>query len=395
MPAQRYDVVVLGAGPAGCTAAIALRRRGVPAVLLVDAGDTRSPRLGESIPPDSRLLLERIGVWNAFIASNPEPCLGSCSGWGSDELGFNDFLYNPHGPGWHLDRRRFDDLLLEGAAASGAAVVTKTALAHAEQGVDGSTHLTLRGADAQSVRAGFVVDATGRRALLARMMGARPRPRDRLSCAAAFVALPAESPLSRMTMLEAVEYGWWYVARLPGARAAVVLATDVDIMRERGLSEPAAWSAHLTRTRHVCATLEGATLLPERLIVRSASAFSLDRVTGHGWLAIGAAAAACDPISSAGIYRALATALHGAECIVAHAGGDQTAIARFQSTIDANVAQDERQSRYFYELEQRWPDAPFWRRRHAAARADNPLVNEIPLSRGAVNVHPDTLARAG
>src|SRR6187549_1177938 len=107
-PTPRFQVAVVGGGPAGAATALALRRRGVADVLLVEAGDYRGVRFGESVPPDLRLPLDALGLWTSFVAQGHEPCLGSCSVWGSAQPGYNDFLFNPHGHGWHLDRARFD-----------------------------------------------------------------------------------------------------------------------------------------------------------------------------------------------------------------------------------------------------------------------------------------------
>ena len=66
---------MLGAGPAGAACALALARAGVDGVCLVDAGQPRrhgAVVIGETIPPDARLLLDRLGVWEAFVAEGHE-----------------------------------------------------------------------------------------------------------------------------------------------------------------------------------------------------------------------------------------------------------------------------------------------------------------------------------
>jgi flavin-dependent dehydrogenase len=367
--APAYQVVILGGGPAGCATALALRRRGVAGILVVEAGDYGAIRVGESIPPDARLLLGRLGVWPAFLEQGHEPCLGSCSAWGGDALGYNDFLFNPHGNGWHLDRRRFDAFLARQVAASGAEFSAGTRFSGAERAGAGGFTLRLAASDgsARTVGARFVVDATGSRSRFARLMGARWRFHDRLSYVAAFLAAPAD--VSRLTMLEATEYGWWYAARLPGDRLTVGAASDPEIIKGAGLHAPERWLAHLEATRYLSRELAGCDFSVQCTLARVAPSFVLDRACGPGWLAVGDAAAAYDPISSQGIYKALFDGLQAAEAIAAWLGGDAGPLHDYHASIAARFADYLRNRNYFYQLEQRWPAAPFWRRRRERTAA--------------------------
>lgn len=117
---RRHDVVVVGAGPAGSATALRLTHHGIGRVLLANAGGFDGFRIGESIPPDTGLLLDELGLLPGFLAQCHERCLGSCSSWGDDALGYNDFVTNPYGNGWHLDRSRFDAFLAHQAAERGA-----------------------------------------------------------------------------------------------------------------------------------------------------------------------------------------------------------------------------------------------------------------------------------
>src|ERR1700722_11169238 len=160
--AEDFDVVILGEGPAGCATALALTRFGGCRVLVVEAGRYDAIRIGESVPPDIRVVLEQLGVWAEFLTENHEPCLGSCSSWGADELGYNDFLFNPMGNGWHLDRRRFDDFLVRHVDERGMELWTGTRWDACERTAAG-LRLRLRDDDGavRTVTARFVVDATG------------------------------------------------------------------------------------------------------------------------------------------------------------------------------------------------------------------------------------------
>lgn len=379
MTAAACAVAVLGGGPAGCAAALSLRRRGVDGVVLVEGGDRDRVRVGESLPPDTRVALERLGVWESFLADGHEPCVGSCSAWGADELGYNDFLFNPHGNGWHLDRRRFDPFLAESAAAAGAEVRVGTRFAGAEPihqaGVErpdeAGFKLRLAGPAGRpnALRARVVVDATGGSSRFARAMGVRQLLHDRLSCVTAFLEPPAESVLSRLTMLEAVEYGWWYAAKLPGGRLAVAVASDPETVREAPLHTPDGWLAGLRATRHLAGELAGCRVGGEGTVARTARSLVLDRACGRDWLAVGDAACSYDPLSSRGIHTALEDGLRAGELVAARLAGDATALDGHHPVVAARFADYLANRNWFYGLERRWQSAPFWRRRRARTAA--------------------------
>lgn len=340
-------------------------REGISRVCVVDSGRSSLPRVGETIPPDTRLLLQELGVWEGFVAQRHEACLGSCSAWGSDALGYNDIVLNAYGRGWHLDRRRFDALLARSVVTDGAHLVVGSTLRDCEPDGDAGFRLHLSGAEGRTsaLTARIVVDATGSRAGVARGFGARAMFLDRLAFVYGFFDASAASSSSRMTMLEAVETGWWYAARLPDSRLAVAFATDPDIVQRDGLANAGRWFARALRTRHIAPRLDGCRFLAGSLAVRLAPSFLLDTVAADRWLAVGDAAAAYDPLSSQGIYKALADGIHAARVIAARLRSDVNMMAAYETAI-ADRFEDYRISRnYFYGIEARWAGSPFWRRR--------------------------------
>jgi len=365
-----WDVAIVGGGPAGCATALALRRRGVDRVLVADGGHADGARVGESVPPDIRVLLDRLGVWDAFVCEAHEPCLGSCSSWGEAALGYNDFLFNPHGAGWHLDRRRFDAFLAARAIASGAEIRSGTRFERVERTRRGFRlrPTAIGGHTSDSTDADVVVDATGAGSRVARQLGAAAHAHDRLTCVTAFASLPASSRLTRLTLLEAVEYGWWYAARVPGNRVAIAVASDADIVKARLLHRSEGWQRALAGTKYVSADVAGCSFdSAGALTVRIAPSYLLEPAAGPGWLAVGDAASAFDPISSQGIYKALADGLRAADTIASFLGGGRFAASSYHGAIAERFAEYRRTWHYFYGVEQRWRSSPFWSRRHARA----------------------------
>ena len=114
---ERFDAAVVGGGPAGATVALSLVRRGW-SVCLFESTVFDGERYGETLPPEINPLLRELGVFDQFFALDPLESPGIVSAWGGLRHE-QDYVCNPHGSGWHVDRNRFDALLFRQAAAAG------------------------------------------------------------------------------------------------------------------------------------------------------------------------------------------------------------------------------------------------------------------------------------
>ncbi|MGH2941842.1 MAG: hypothetical protein ACRDLN_03565, partial [Solirubrobacteraceae bacterium] len=99
---------------------------------------------------------------------------------------------------------------------------------------------------------------------------------------------------------------------------------------------------------------------------------------GDGWLAVGDAAVAFDPLSSQGILNALVTAQLGAAAVDRRLDGERQALADYDRRLAAVWSAYEVNLSRAYALERRWPDAAFWARR-AGGR---PLTSTAALAFG-------------
>jgi len=184
--------------------------------------------------------------------------------------------------------------------------------------------------DRETIVADFLIDATGRRAAIARRLGARIVRDDTLLAYVFFIDSATDDSY---TQIEATEDGWWYRAPVPGGKV-VAMFVGAPASRRPDRRRPAA--------------------------VLDASSFRLDRVAGPRWLAIGDAATALDPLSSHGLGNALFTGMRAAEAIATGNVDD------YERAVDRmwNVYVSRR--RELYAAERRWPSSPFWSRRYTA-----------------------------
>lgn len=355
-----FDVIVVGGGPAGASAAIALARRGLTAAI-VERHAAPRPRVGETLPPSARDPLEALGVWRRFIEGEHAQAAGNRSSWGSDDLEEVHFIRSPYGHGWHLDRARFEAMLLEAAEAHGVTLVRGARLDAASYR---SSRWRIRGAG-RTLEARFAIDASGRGALLARACGAKRVSIDRLVGVALFLDAKAggRDPQGPFTLIEAAEDGWWYSAPLPGGRLVVSCMTDSDLAARASLRDLDGWLAAARRTRDTWQRIGAYSLAGTPPRLGSANTARLDTVAGPTWLAAGDAAVSFDPLSSQGIVTALESGIDAAEAIEAHLDGEAGALSRYAAIVAARYRDYLVERARFYGVERRWPDAPFWRRR--------------------------------
>src|SRR5262249_14386471 len=219
------EVLVVGGGPAGTAAAIALTRIG-RSVLIVERSRYDRERIGETLPPSARIPLARLDVWDRCIGEGHPPSPATISAWGRDDIDENHFIGNPYGHGWHLDRRRFDSMLASIARTCGACVDLESRVTACLPRGSGFDVEYIRGGTIRKVRTAFMIDATGRSSLVARHQGARRIAFDRLiGVVGVFARRSSLSEEDPRTLVEAVANGWWYSAWLPHSRAIVAYMT--------------------------------------------------------------------------------------------------------------------------------------------------------------------------
>jgi flavin-dependent dehydrogenase len=362
-------VLVAGAGPAGSAAALELSRLGL-SVALIEQDRYETRRVGETLPPMIRHQLTRMGIWERFLECGPLESYGIRTAWETSIPRHQDFVQNPYGCGWHVDRSRFDAMLASSAAEAGSTLFLPARVGSHSKGSDGQWVLEVaQNGAVLNLHGRMLVDATGRKAMLASRLGAKAQVGDRLIGAVSF---SDRSEIAQWTLIEAVEDGWWYSVPLPGAStpsrekppragdpgAGMVFAymTDADLWID-GKWDELLPLAPLTFERAGCRHIP-----PPSQIVSAASVVRCP-VTSLDWAAVGDAALAFDPLSGQGVFKSIETGARCASAIARYLKGDVRALAEYETWVNETYRSYLSMRTQFYGNVVRWPGSRFWKRR--------------------------------
>lgn len=344
---EDFDVLVAGGGPAGATVAVGLARQGWK-IALLEATAYDSPRFGETLPPEINPVLHELGLWNAFESLLPLEACGMISVWGDPNPAEVDFVHNVHGPGWHVDRRRFDEMLAKEAIAAGVRVYSQHRVGICKRESD---HWNVSGC-----RGRVLVDACGSNGLRIDDTGHR-ETEDILLAITLTISYPGHRVQDLRTSVEATSRGWWYAAPLPQGEAIAMFFTDPVIYRKDGISiDEELRAAPLTLGR-----LQGGHIKVSRVLRVTSSVRST--LFGRGWLAVGDSASSYDPISGRGVFKALRHGVSATNAIAAYLRGDVDSMARYARLVRSEFDEYVRQRSVYYASERRWSEHSFWRAR--------------------------------
>ncbi len=315
------DVLVIGGGPAGSTAAAVLAEKGWHVVLIEK---DRHPRfhIGESLLPMNLPLFDALGVRGeiesiAMMKYGAELCSPHHS-WKQTFL-FSDALDKSWPHAYQVPRAAFDHILLRNCARKGATVMEECRVTNVEFPGTGGCVVSTDGKEHgnQVWKSRYLVDASGRDTLLATKLGIKRR-NARHSSAALYghftdvERLPGrdEGNISIFWF----EHGWFWQIPLQQGITSVGAVCSPRYLKSRKVSP----EDFLWETIALCPQLQSRmrdARLASPVTATGNYSYQAERMAGDRYVMVGDAYAFIDPVFSSGVFFAMNSALLGADTV--------------------------------------------------------------------------------
>lgn len=380
MPSEgdgRAGVAVLGAGPAGCAAALRLRQLGHRVVLFHRPPVARAHAI-ESLPESVLPWLEQLGLRAGLGAAGWGRHLPTSVSW-AGAAHPPSVEAQPSSPTLHVQRPLFDAMLLQACRVAGVSL-RYTAARQVHPLAQG---WCVHGADGQVTEAALVVDGRGRRAGHAR--------------APATVAVGAtwevRQALEPRSWVEAIADAWLWATPVGDKRLHVMVFADAQ--RLAGVTATQRAQLHqksVAQSKLLTPLLAGAACGPISVCDATLRCVA-DPVDEHGRLQVGDAAFTVDPLSSQGVAAALRQGVQAAACVHTALGRPEDAAwarAFHRGQVQRHFQRHLRMAQGFYSAALAQGGGAFWAARAGPQQPAQPPQEGMPALTDEVQFDPRT-----
>ncbi len=320
-PDPQTEVVIIGGGPAGSTAATILAQAGRKTLVLEKE---KFPRfhIGESLLPYNRQIFEEIGIWPKIAAAGFMKKRGAQFLMGNGSLGirlnFSNGSFNKYQESIHVERSKFDDMLLTHAREAGAEVREESRVIECRVGAE-DVSVRYRDADGaeQEVRSKFLIDASG----LSNLTASRDALRDyypghrKVAIFGHFANtdMPQGDEKGDILIVRR-ENSWFWLIPLEDNKTSVGLVLDRADLQNPGKDIGKIFHDAVQDTAAVRDRFARAEAVGDLHAVADFS-YRNSRLVEPRLVRVGDASGFIDPVFSSGVMLAMASARHGARVV--------------------------------------------------------------------------------
>ncbi|MCA9193131.1 MAG: tryptophan 7-halogenase [Planctomycetales bacterium] len=333
---NEYDVIVIGGGPAGCTAA-ALTAEAGHRVLLLEREKMPRFHVGESLMPECYWPLQRLGLidrmkQSSFVKKKSVQFV-TASGKQSEPFYFLEHDPRESSTTWQVERADFDQLLFDRAAELGADCYDQTRVLDIlfdGEGTAQGVKVRKASGETRDIAARVVMDGSGQQSLIANRLGLR-QDIPELKKAAIWGYYKhasrddGDNAGATIIMHTDKKESWFWFIPLSNEITSIGCVGDNDYMLKTGLDTEARYQVELERCPGLQTRLEHAQRIGKLHVAKEYSYWTKQHA-GQGWVLIGDAFGFIDPIYSSGVYFALVMGEKAADAVNAGlAAGDVSA----------------------------------------------------------------------
>jgi geranylgeranyl reductase family protein len=345
---MKGDVIVVGAGPAGASAAYFLAGAGVDVLLVDQEVFPREKVCGDGLASRALVVLERMGLGD-WLRGFPEPEVMLFSSPNGEAVRIQPERPEGFSYGRVIPRISLDEAVVERATVAGARLLEGAKITSLEQWKDGLRLRGERNGQTLYLDAQLAIAADGGQASLTRHLGLIQRPPDLVAVRAYFEGDVGPENRPEIHVERVIMPGYDWIFPMGGGRVNVGTGTLVSTVKEGSLSLAKVMRQFVANNPYARERLRLAEMVspvqghPLRTDLRGT------RPYGQRVLVAGEAAGLVNPLSGEGI----AYALESGEMAAAHArcaleSGDfsEVALSAYGQALHRRYGADHRVARF-------------------------------------------------